>query len=341
MLKATVKSLLAHSAQWSGRLRAHEARRDGALSILCFHRVLPAAQRAAYFDPVLAITPEAFDTICATLARHARVLPLAEAVAAVEADGPDAQRVVALTFDDGYRDNALHAAPILERHGLRASFYVVADLLGTPQPPWYDRLGRVVQELSAQGQDVRADGTPAASADQAAPPTAVVAAAKQLDAAGRRAFLEELESRLPAPPQFDAPDQLMDFELLRALQDAGHEIGSHSCSHEILPLLDDAALRHEIQESKRALEAGGLKVRSFCFPNGDYDARCLEWVREAGYEAALTTQPGVNPAGASRFELHRHFVHQDSWAGPLGGISPAWVRFVTAGLNDASSEEAA
>lgn len=324
MLKATVKSFLAHASRWSGRLHAAETRQDGALSVLCFHRVLPASERAAYFDPVLAVTPEAFDAICATLAAHARVLPLAEAVAAQREQGPDGERIVALTFDDGYRDNLIHAAPILARHGLRASFYVVADLIGTEQPPWYDRMGRVVQELARAGQDV-------------GEPTEVVAAAKELGSAGRRERLAELEGRLAQAPVYAEPDRLMSAAQLRELIAAGHEVGSHSCSHEILPQLDDAALADEIQRSKAVLESETqAAVRSFCFPNGDYDARCLQLVEQEGYEAALTTLPGVNDAQRSRLELQRHFVHQDAWSGPSGALSPTWVRYVTAGFTDRS-----
>lgn len=324
MLKATVKSLLAHTARWSGRLHSAESRRDGALSILCFHRVLPEADRAAYFDPVLAITPEAFDTICATLARHARVLPLAEAVEASRQAGASGERIVALTFDDGYCDNLIYAEPILAKHGLRASFYVVADLIGTDLPPWYDRMGRVVQELQAAGESIGA-------------PTKVVAEAKALGSVGRRERLAELEARLAQPPVFAEPDRLMNAEQLRELIAAGHEIGSHSCSHEILPQLDDAQLAEEILQSKTRLESETrAPIRSFCFPNGDFDARCLRLVREAGYEAALTTVPGVNAHEQSAFELQRHFVHQDAWSGPGGAVSPAWVRYVTAGFTDPS-----
>lgn len=322
MLKATAKSFFAHTARWSGRLRSAESRRDGALSILCFHRVLPAAERAAYFDPVLAITPEAFDTICATLAQHARVLPLAEAVEASRSAGASSERIVALTFDDGYRDNLIYAAPILAKHGLRASFYVVADLIGTDLPPWYDRMGRVVQELQAAGESIAA-------------PTEVVAAAKELGSAGRRERLAELEARLAQPPVFAEQDRLMNAEQLRELIAAGHEVGSHSSSHEILPQLDDAQLADEILQSKTRLESETrAPVRSFCFPNGDYDARCLRLVADAGYEAALTTVSGINAHGQPTFELKRHFVHQDAWSGPGGSLSPAWVRYVTAGFTD-------
>ncbi|MEN8129606.1 MAG: polysaccharide deacetylase family protein [Pseudomonadota bacterium] len=334
MLKALVKSGFAQAARWTGQLRARENRRCGFLSILCFHRILPEAQRQTYFNPVLAITPEAFEIICSTLKQRAEVLPVAEAVAAFREGAPRAH-LVAFSFDDGYQDNLQFAAPILAAHELRASFYVVADLIGKPQPPWYDRLGRIVQELARNGQPVDARGHGLEPGRRGAAPSAVVGAAKELGPDSRRALLDDLESRLAQPPVFDAPDRIMDWKDLRSLSKTGHEIGSHSRRHEILPQLDDVRLREEIQDSKRILERGlGSPVRSFCFPNGDYDARCLNEVEAAGYEAALTTRSGSNPPGTPLYELRRHFVHQRAWSAPSGRLSPVWVRLVVAGLWD-------
>lgn len=331
MLKATLKSVLARSARWAGVLRARERRQDGVLTVLCLHRVLPAADRAAYFDPALVVTPEALDTLCSTLSGRAKVLPLAEAVAQVRAGAGHGPRVVALTFDDGYRDNLLHAAPVLARHDLRATFYVVADLVGQAQPPWYDRMGRAVQLLQAAGQFVDRDARPIAAPGASA--NEVVLAAKLLNPSLRRARLAELEGRLPEVPRFAEPDQIMSAEDLRQLAAAGHEIGSHSCSHEILPQLADAELAPEILASKAQLEEkSGQAVRSFCFPNGDFDARCLELVRNAGYEASVTTVEGRNLPMADPFTLRRIFVNQDAWSGPGGQLSADWVRMVVQGV---------
>ena len=44
--------------------------------------------------------------------------------------GP-ARRTAVLTFDDGWRDGLTVVAPLLERLGVRASFYVSAGLWGT------------------------------------------------------------------------------------------------------------------------------------------------------------------------------------------------------------------
>jgi peptidoglycan/xylan/chitin deacetylase (PgdA/CDA1 family) len=48
--------------------------------------------------------------------------------------------VVALSFDDGYRDVAEHALPVLERHGFRATVFVATGVIdGTATFTWYER----------------------------------------------------------------------------------------------------------------------------------------------------------------------------------------------------------
>ncbi len=112
------------------------------------------------------------------------------------------------------------------------------------------------------------------------------------------------------------------------LAEEGHEIGSHSMSHALLPELDEHALRYEIGESRRIIEQNlGIGVFSFCYPNGDADGRVVEMVKNAGYTQAVTTRWGPNPEDRSVFELHRcdlQGTHVRSARGVLSETRLAW-----------------
>ncbi|MFE6872302.1 polysaccharide deacetylase family protein [Kitasatospora sp. NPDC057692] len=93
--------------------------------ILMYHSVAVEKE-----DPYqLTVSPERFAEQIAWLHRHGRrgvsVRELMRARAAGRAD-----KLVGLTFDDGYADFARHAVPILQAYGFTATAYVVADLLG-------------------------------------------------------------------------------------------------------------------------------------------------------------------------------------------------------------------
>lgn len=68
-------------------------------------------------------------------------------------------------------------------------------------------------------------------------------------------------------------------------------IGSHTKSHPFLPSVKDQEhLRQELAGSKKALEEIlGVAVNFFCYPIGGYNRRVQVVVRQAGYQAAVTS----------------------------------------------------
>ncbi|MBM4043127.1 MAG: hypothetical protein FJ290_31950 [Planctomycetes bacterium] len=93
---------------------------------------------------------------------------------------------------------------------------------------------------------------------------------------------------------------------LRALLDAGMEVGSHTLTHRSPSTLSREALRHELAESKRVLEEGlGVAVDFAASPTG-YDSRHFgPLAREVGYRAALQGVIGRNRRSAAPFALCR------------------------------------
>lgn len=320
MAKVVIRNLLAQTGRAAGYLAAMEREAMSQLNILCYHRILPSEDKAAYFSPDLVVTPEAFRLHCKTLAQHYTVLPVTEAIALFEQGDYD-KPIVALTFDDGYLDNLLYAAPVLKEFGLRATFYVVSGLVGTTSPPWYDVLAKCVQKLTADGESLDS--------------VKIVEEAKSLTPQERKDLVAAYCERIDGGPDFRDVDLLMNPEQLRQLAAEGHEIGSHSISHEILPLLDDAELEREVHGSKKQLESIlDRPVTSFCYPNGDYDARTIEAVKASGYENAASVHLGANTSVRDRYTLKRRYIHEQRLAGVSGKASSTVLRAEISGLND-------
>ena len=78
-----------------------------------------------------------FSEYCEFLARTFRVVPLSEQLDRLGSNASGG--TLSITFDDGYRDNFEHAAPILERLGLPATFFVATGFIGTDHVAWWDR----------------------------------------------------------------------------------------------------------------------------------------------------------------------------------------------------------
>src|SRR5438132_9371928 len=102
--------------------------------ILAYHKVSPDPH--PFFEPV---HPALFEQQMQFLSRCYRVMPLLEIVKRnVCGDVPD--RAVAITFDDGYRDNYEYAFPILKKFGLPATIFVATGAIDTGEPLWHDRI---------------------------------------------------------------------------------------------------------------------------------------------------------------------------------------------------------
>jgi peptidoglycan/xylan/chitin deacetylase (PgdA/CDA1 family) len=155
-MKRAVKRLLGQGL-FASHLDALVLQR--AAVVVAFHRV----QDADTGDG-LTVGVRMFERFCRFFARHFDVVPLRHIVERVERRAP-LHRELAITFDDGYRDNYENAAPVLERLGLPATFFVVSRWIGTDVvPPWDQRHGiplpwmewRHVRSLHHRGFDIGA-----------------------------------------------------------------------------------------------------------------------------------------------------------------------------------------
>ncbi|MGE0350255.1 polysaccharide deacetylase family protein [Hydrogenophaga sp.] len=277
------------------------------LTIATFHRVLPASILAQYPLPGIAVTPEELKRFLEVFLEHYSVGTLRDSARLHQSGQRLDKPPLAITFDDGQLDNYRFALPVLDAMNVRASFFVVTDAVDGNEVLWHDKIAYAVQRLQQRdARELRAWlselGVPGSAPD---PVNAAIVAAKLLDPADRGAHVDRLEKLVGSGIRPDW-DGMMTWEQIREMRSGGHEIGSHSTSHPILPLVSDEALRHEIDHSRSVLEAQiDHEVRSFCYPNGDYDERVSARVRQAGYEYAVTTQYGINPQGSDPYSLRR------------------------------------
>ena len=97
--------------------------------------------------------------------------------------------------------------------------------------------------------------------------------------------------------------KLMTWEQLRALQNAGMTIGSHTRTHPILPDYH-RALHNEIAMSRVDIAQHlGRSPDFFAYPFGAWDAQCADWARKAGYRAARTYRGGAWNAPSDLYHL--------------------------------------
>ena len=272
------------------------------LSILIFHRVLPKAD-ALFPEEMHA---ERFDRLMAMVRRAYSVVTVGQAVA-LHATGQLPRRALAITFDDGYADNAEVALPILQKHGLPATFFVATGFLDGGQM-WNDTVIEAVRATPLLGADLGEFGVGGVhlgtAADRRQTIDALLMKIKYLSLAERERCLSQLLGLLAVNAL--PGNQMMRSEQVVQLHRAGMEIGGHTVNHPILHLLPDAEAEAEIVQGRHRLQdLIGAPVDVFAYPNGkpgrDYDGRHVAMVRRLGFKAAVSTSPGV-----ARPTMHCH-----------------------------------
>ena len=100
-----------------------------------------------------------------------------------------------------------------------------------------------------------------------------------------------------------------------------------------MPECDDRALTYELSESRRVLQEHLRQpIESFCYPNGNSDARTARAVAEAGYRLAVTTAWGDNARDADRFQLRRFDMNAERVQSSSGKLMPALLAFRMSGF---------
>jgi peptidoglycan/xylan/chitin deacetylase (PgdA/CDA1 family) len=281
------------------------AGRRGRLSILIFHRVL------SEMDPMFPNEMHAqhFNEVCGWLKSWFNVMPLDLAIEQLEA-GALPPRAAAITFDDGYANNHDVALPILQNHGLKATFFISTGFLDGGRM-WNDTVIEAVRAFRSPSMDLSEAGLglhPMDSFGQRA--TAVdklLRKIKYLEPAERIDAVRFVKDHVGV----SLPDDLMmTSEQVLHMHRSGMQLGAHTCTHPILASLPDAEAAGEIAGSKRVLESLIQQpVALFAYPNGtpgkDYLHKHVQMVQQAGFKAAVSTSPGVSRLGADMFQLPR------------------------------------
>ncbi len=289
------------------------------LWVLMYHRILPASDpRYCLEEPGMVVTPGSFRSHIGWLRDYFTIVSLSDWLAKFHSGHSLPSKSVAITFDDGWRDNYEFAFPILRETNTPAAIFVVAGMMGTNRQFWPNRVARLLLEHEPEMgrlecaswlRNVLARQVTSTNArDKVA---AVVNSVKNLDDQEIEQRLHKIEAALKLPTK--GQPAMMDWRHLIEMQGTGLiEIGGHTMSHRrLLPHLDDATLQQEIVTSKQQLEAKlGNPVNLFCYPNGDYSAAAHALV-QANYTAAVTTQKGINSKNVPHHELKRIGVHED------------------------------
>jgi peptidoglycan/xylan/chitin deacetylase (PgdA/CDA1 family) len=252
------------------------------------------------------------------------------------AAGGRPRRIFAITFDDGYRDNLLNAAPELERTDLPATIFVVSGAVAARRDFWWDALARVFLTQPRLPPELRLRIGQTTHVWRLAEEAEVGTEALRRISAWRvdeapatherqKLFLtiwgllitrpfaetEELCSEILAWARLDRAgppdDQTLSADEIASLAGGGlFDIGGHTKTHQPLNELAPSAAWAEIDGCRAELsEIVGRDIRTFSYPFGRLRRETPNLVRQSGFACACTNRMRLVYPGADRFRLPR------------------------------------
>ena len=230
------------------------------------------------------------------LKKRYRVVPASRLLEAAAARRRGERFPVSITFDDDLSSHVEVAMPILERHGLPATFFVCGASLNGPFTFWWESLQAAFD--NGKAEEAWAVVTTATSAGATRPPDIHAIARRIEDMSPDER--DAVSARLRELVGQDDRSGLR-AEQLRELASHGFEIGFHTRRHDNLPLLGDEELSSAMTEGRdEVARVIGEEMTLISYPHGRGDARVAEAARAAGYRLGFiagseAAAPATNP----------------------------------------------
>jgi peptidoglycan/xylan/chitin deacetylase (PgdA/CDA1 family) len=268
----------------------------------------------------LNVTAEDFDMHMRYLKKYFSILDLNEAVSCIKS-GEIPRNSVVVTFDDGYENFYKVAFPILKQHNIKATVFLVTNLVGTEEGTWIDKFTSMISTTKKKFVESKTINLRLPIETRQDKTKAIATFSPQLKRLGKNKrdnALDEIAKNLG----FESFDKIgvpliykmMNWKQISETVESRISYGSHTANHPILSRLSKEEVMYELTKSKEKL-VGKLKneIMGVAYPNGHKEdfSEEIKKLSEKSYICGLTTINGTNREGEDIFELKRIGVYYD------------------------------
>jgi peptidoglycan/xylan/chitin deacetylase (PgdA/CDA1 family) len=291
------------------------ARRHNNPVVLCYHGIVPDEIANSPLRECNLVGLSEFSEQMSLIARTMTPISLSELESWHHGDSTLPRNPVLITFDDGYRNNLIHAAAVLLKYSIPAVIFSTVEYLGTDRMLWPTEVYRSIL-LWPSAKVPLPDGSsilirPDDLQKRIALAEWVREFCKTLSEELKETYLLHLhEAALPVlTPNEMEMFRFLSWEETRQLHRMGFTIGSHTMNHHILTRISADHLRKELEESKQQIEKHlNTSCISLAYPNGspeDYSPEVCSEVAQAGYKLGFTSNAGTCSRQTDPLALNR------------------------------------
>jgi peptidoglycan/xylan/chitin deacetylase (PgdA/CDA1 family) len=275
----------------------------GVGSILTLHHVRPPRKEAFQPNRLLEVTPVFFEAVLRRLKRSRIDVITLDEMHRRFVENDFKRRFVCITFDDGYKDLARWAHPLLKKYELPYALYIPTSFPDRIGELWWLALEAVVALNDRIGMVINGEQQYFDARNVREKRELYDAIYGYLRSMKTEDQVRKTVRDLCATYRVDIPeicrDLCMDWEEIAHLaEDPLVTIGAHTVNHMMLKKVpSDTTVRAEMEMSRSVLEAAlGKRPEHLAYPVGDVTSagpREFRIAAELGFKTAVTTRPGV------------------------------------------------
>jgi peptidoglycan/xylan/chitin deacetylase (PgdA/CDA1 family) len=317
----------------------------GVGSILTLHHVRPPRKEAFQPNRLLEVTPIFFEAVLRRLKRSRIDVITLDEMHRRFIENDFKRRFVCITFDDGYKDLARWAHPLLKKYELPYALYIPTSFPDRIGELWWLALEAVVALNDRIGMVINGEQQYFDARNVSEKRELYDAIYGYLRSMKTEDQVRKTVRDLCATYRVDIPeicrDLCMDWEEIAQLaEDPLVTIGAHTVNHMMLKkVASDTTVRAEMEMSRSVLEAAlGKRPEHLAYPVGDPTSagpREFRIAAELGFKTAVTTRPGVlfkahaeHLTALPRLSLNGEYQRQRYMKVLMSGAGTAmWNRF--------------
>ncbi len=275
---------------------AHHMMSSGA-SVFMFHRVLPPGQES--YEREMVTSTVNFAKFLDWACERYEIEPLDELVARRGTPRRPVRPLAAITFDDGWSDNYVHAFPLIRERKLSATIFLPVRFIGTTRRLWQEQLWFCMAQLKPDGRQeelAREVSRRFPWFPPSLPATDLTTWVRRLLMTRMSEEAEEfVQSLRESTGHLDGDEgrAFLNWDEVHLMQDSGISFGSHTLNHALLTHLAPAEALVEIERSAMEMrERLGQKQCGFSYPWGAAGPSARSAVKKS-YPYAVTTREGL------------------------------------------------
>ena len=245
------------------------------------------------------ISKKDFENQIIYLSKQYNIVSLNEIVNCIQNNKDFPERAVAITFDDGNKDNYLDAYPILKKYNLPATIFLPSDIVNTKEMYWWDKVGYIIYRtthvnIQTNKQKFRTYHNN-------------ILKLNDLEEVERNQSIDDLSYELDVNIPTDlGKDHILSWNEVREMSNNNIDFGSHTANHPFLTKLSLREAERQIIESKKTLEEElGQDISAFAYPYGDYNNSLKKILKKNGFSYAVTVDPRLISLKSDPYELGR------------------------------------